>query len=149
LHVFHYWMKYEIHPLSVTTSPLSSLSLSLSFSPSFARALFRSLRRVRSLSLSLSHPCSRALSLSPFFFFFLAARLFKLITSNYMVLHVSFISRYNTLVVVDSLASSRPPAYPAQVQLYSLRTTTDRACVVLHLICYIMISSRLPVLCCG
>jgi hypothetical protein len=42
---------------------------------------------LRALSLSLSHSCARALSLSPFFFF-LAARLFKLITSNYMVLHV-------------------------------------------------------------
>jgi hypothetical protein len=50
MHVFHYWMKYEIHPLSVTTSP-SLLSLVRS---SLARALFRRLRRVRVRCLSLS-----------------------------------------------------------------------------------------------
>ncbi len=75
MYVFHYWMKYGIHPLSVTTSP-SLLSLSRSLRP--LRALFRSL---------LASRRSLSLSLSPFFFF-LAARLFKLITSNYMVLHV-------------------------------------------------------------
>jgi hypothetical protein len=62
MHVFHYWMKYEIHPLSVTTSP-SLLSL-----PRLrARSSVLSLTRARALALSLSLVLARSFSLSFFF----------------------------------------------------------------------------------